>query len=94
VAFPGEWVTVARRKGDDWWVGTINCGVGREVKLRLDWLPAGKYEVTIYSDAADAGVNPNHLVRESRKVSGGDSVVLKLAPGGGQVMQLRKVLNF
>ncbi len=93
-AIPGQWVTVARRKGDDWWAGTINSGVGREVELRLDWLPAGNYEVTIYSDAADAGVNPNHLVRESRKVSGGDSVVLKLAPGGGQVMRLRKVLNF
>jgi len=64
------------------------------VELRLDWLPAGKYEATIYGDAPDAGVNPNHLVRESRTVIGGDSVVLKLAPGGGQVMKLRKVLNF
>jgi alpha-glucosidase len=94
VAIPGERVTVARRKGDEWWVGTINNGVGREVELRLDWLPAGKYEATIYGDAPDAGVNPNHLVRESRTVIGGDSVVLKLAPGGGQVMKLRKVLNF
>jgi alpha-glucosidase len=89
VAVPGERVTVARRKGDEWWVGTINNGVGREVLLRLDWLPRGRYEATIYSDAPDAGVNPNHLVRESRMVSGGDSVVLRLAPGGGQVMRLR-----
>ena len=90
VAIPGERVTVARRKGDEWWVGTINSGVGREVVLRLDWLPAGKYEATIYGDAPDAGVNPNHLVRESRTVSGGDSVMLRLAPGGGQVMRLKK----
>jgi alpha-glucosidase len=94
VAIPGERVTVARRKGDEWWVGTINNGVSREVELRLDWLPPGKYEASMYIDAPDAGVNPNHLVRESRMVSAGDSVVLKLAPGGGQVMRLRKVLNF
>jgi alpha-glucosidase len=90
VAIPGERVTVARRKGDEWWVGTINSGVGREVVLRLDWLPPGKYAATMYSDAPDAGVNPNHLDRESRMVSRGDSVVLRLAPGGGQVMRLKK----
>lgn len=90
VAIPGERVTVARRRGDEWWVGTINSGVAREVVLRLDWLPAGKYEASIYSDAPDAGVNPNHLVRESREVSTGDSVILKLASGGGQVMRLRR----
>ncbi|HEV3411485.1 MAG TPA: glycoside hydrolase family 97 protein [Puia sp.] len=100
VAIPGERVTVARRKGGDWWVGTINSsvvrdggkvdsGAWREVQLRLDWLPPGKYEATMYSDGADAGANPNHLVREVRTVSSGDSVVLRLAPGGGQVMVLR-----
>ncbi|HUB60175.1 MAG TPA: glycoside hydrolase family 97 protein [Puia sp.] len=91
VAIPGQRVTIARRKGEEWWVGTINNGVGREVELRLDWLPAGvSYEATIYSDAPDAGVNPNHLVKEVRRVKAGDRVVLRLAPGGGQVMRLRK----
>jgi alpha-glucosidase len=94
VAIPGERVTVARRKGDEWWVGTINNGVGREVKLSLDWLPPGVYEASIYSDAPDAAENPNHLVGESRRVNAGDSVVLRLAPGGGQVMRLKKLLNF
>jgi alpha-glucosidase len=91
VAIPGERVTLARRKGDEWWVGTINSGVAREVTLRLDWLSAGaSYEVTTFSDAPDAGTNPNHLIREVRTVKAGDSVVLWLAPGGGQVMRLRK----
>jgi alpha-glucosidase len=90
VAIPGERVTVARRRGDEWWVGTINNGVAKEVELRLDWLPAGtSYEATIYSDAPDAGINPNNLVREVRRVKAGDSIVVRLAPGGGQVMRLR-----
>jgi alpha-glucosidase len=91
VAIPGERVTVARRKGDEWWVGTINNGVAKEVELRLDWLPAGtSYEATIYSDAPDAGVNPNNLVREVRRVKAGEPVVVRLAPGGGQVMRLKR----
>jgi alpha-glucosidase len=90
VAIPGQLVTVARRKGDEWWVGTINSGVGREEELRLDWLPPGKYRATMYIDAADAGVNPNHLVREVRSIKPGDIVTLKLAPGGGTVMRLTR----
>jgi alpha-glucosidase len=94
VAIPGRSVTVARRKGDEWWVGTINSGVAREVGLQLDWLPAGTYEATIYRDAPDAGVNPNHLVKEVRRVRAGDSLDIILAPGGGQAIRLRKLLNF
>ncbi|HXB34837.1 MAG TPA: glycoside hydrolase family 97 C-terminal domain-containing protein, partial [Puia sp.] len=66
-------------------------GVGREVELGLDWLaPGTSWEATIYSDASDAGVNPNHLVREIRRVRAGDSVLVRLAPGGGEVMRLKR----
>jgi alpha-glucosidase len=88
VAIPGERVTVARRKGDEWWVGTINSGTAREVRLPLDWLSPGTYTATIYSDAPDADVKPNHLVKEIHTLKAGDIVVLRLAPGGGQVMRL------
>ena len=90
VAIPGERVTVARRKGNEWWVGTINSGVARDVVLRFGWLPPGKYVATVYSDAADAGENPNDLVKETRMVNAGDSIILRLAAGGGQVMRLRR----
>lgn len=90
VAIPGERVTIARRKGDEWWVGTINDSVAREVVLRLDWLAPGKYEASIYGDAPDAGSDPNHLIRETRIANAGDTIILRLAAGGGQVMRLRK----
>ena len=91
VAIPGERVTLARRKGDEWWVGTINNGVAREVTLAPGLAFGGDFvRGGDVSDAPDAGTNPNHLVREVRTVKAGDSVVLWLAPGGGQVMRLRK----
>ena len=90
VAIPGRLVTVARRKGDEWWVGTIGSRDGSQGELRLDWLPAGTYKATFYSDAADAGVKPNHLVREVRSIKSGDSVRLALAPGGGQVIRMTR----
>ena len=33
-----EHVTVARRSGSDWWVGSLNNGTERDLKLELDFL--------------------------------------------------------
>jgi alpha-glucosidase len=83
-------VTIARRKGDDWFVGTINNSVEKRVILSLHWLPAGSYTATIYGDAPDAGTAPDHLRIETRTVSAGDSLMIWLAPGGGQAVRLTK----
>ena len=48
---PGEFVSTARRKGEDWFIGTITNNDPRMVKLKFDFLPKGKkYTATIYSD--------------------------------------------
>jgi alpha-glucosidase len=90
-AIPGQWVTIARRKGDEWFVGTINNSEKRQVTLSLSWLAPGRYTATVYSDAADAGANPDHLDIETRVVGPTDTLVVQLAAGGGQVMRLRKI---
>jgi alpha-glucosidase len=89
-AVPGQWVTIARRKGDEWYVGTINNSEERQVMLPLHWLSPGRYSAVVYSDAADASVSPDHLVMETRDVGPADTLVVRLAAGGGQVMRLSK----
>jgi len=44
----------------------------------------------IYSDAQDAGKVPDHLRVETLTVIAGDSLLIRLAPGGGQAMRLTK----
>jgi alpha-glucosidase len=83
-------VTIARRKGDEWFAGTINNSEERQVMLPLSWLPPGRYTATVYSDAADAGAFPDHLVVERRSVGPADTLIVRLAAGGGQVIRLRK----
>ena len=90
-AIPGQRVTIARRKGDEWFVGTINNSVAREVSLPLNFLPAGDYVATIYSDAPDAAQSPDHLLVETRTLHSRDSLTLRLAPGGGQAMRLKRL---
>lgn len=86
----GEYVTIARRKGTDWYVGSINSTKARTVKVPLDFLPAGNYKAELYSDAADAAQNPDHLTKQIKTVSKADVITVNLAAGGGQVMRLVK----
>jgi len=87
----GQWITIARRKGNDWWVGTITNGMARSLTVSLDFLPGGTYRAEMYSDTPDAVENPNHLTRESRQVIPSDKLQLSLAAGGGQVVRFTKL---
>ena len=91
VAIPGQWAAIARRKNSDWYLGAINSSTTRETAIPLGFLPPGRYEATIYSDAPDAAVHPDHLIRETRIVRATDSLTAPLAAGGGLVAHFRKV---
>lgn len=84
----GEWICMARRKGNDWYLGTITNNTARTVTIPLNFLSAGNYEAEIYSDAAGAAQNPNHLVKTKQQVSSSGKLVIQLAAGGGQVVKL------
>ena len=85
-----QYVSIARRKGNTWWIGTITNNSARNVNLNLSFLPAGKYTAEIYSDAADAADNANHLTKQIKKVDRSTKLKLVLAPGGGNVIVLNK----
>ena len=85
-----QYVSIARRKKDSWFMGTITNNDAREVSINLNFLPAGKYIAEIYSDASDAGENANHLIKEIKTVDKKTVLKLALAPGGGNVIILNK----
>lgn len=86
-----QYITVARRSGSDWWVGSLNNGTARSLELDLAFLDEGDYEATIYTDAEDVDKNANHLNKEVRMVSKKDTVKLSLAVDGGAVLHIRKL---
>jgi alpha-glucosidase len=85
-----EYITVARKKNGVWYAGTLNNSKARMVDLSLDFLGNGQFIATIWRDAEDAKVNPNHLVKEERIVTSNDSIHLKLAVDGGAAMCFRQ----
>lgn len=86
-----QYVTVARRSGKDWWVGTINNSIARNLQLKLDFLDDGDYEATIYTDAADVNEHANHLKKEVRKVTRNEVIEMPLAIDGGSVLHIVKI---
>ncbi|MGL1904193.1 MAG: glycoside hydrolase family 97 catalytic domain-containing protein [Fibrobacterales bacterium] len=50
----GDHVTVARKNGNNWYIGSITDENSRSVSYSVDFLvPGAEYEMTIYVDAAD-----------------------------------------
>ena len=86
----GQWVCIARRKGNDWYLGAINNSTPRTVTVPLNFLSGGNYHVQIYKDAPDAVNHPNRLIKETKEVTSSDKLVLNLPAGGGEVVRIIK----
>lgn len=90
----GEYATLARkdRRSDDWYVGAVGDGQARTLPLPLGFLDVGRdYVAEIWRDGDQADYRNAHrfdLVVERRTVRAGDTLVMKLAPGGGQAIRL------
>lgn len=83
-----EYVTIARRKGQDWFVGIINNSTARSILLSLKFLPPGNFNAEIYSDAPDFEKDPNHLITLIKTFCSSDVIAVNLAAGGRQAIRL------
>ena len=81
----GEFITVARRSGKQWYVGSMTNWERRELTIPLGFLGPGHFRAEVYADV-DAG--PNGVRRQHLQVRSSDVVTAKLAPGGGHVMRI------
>ncbi|WP_114782968.1 glycoside hydrolase family 97 protein [Botryobacter ruber] len=84
----GQYITMARRSGNDWFVGTLTNNDARTLTIPLDFLPKGKkYIAKIYSD--DPTVNTRTKVRvEQQNVTSTKKLNVKFQPSGGQAIWL------
>lgn len=87
----GDYVTVARKNGNNWYIGSVTDENKRTINFTLDFLDANKnYTMIQYADAKDADWKTKPTAYEIIKseVKKGDNVLLNLAAGGGQAIQI------
>jgi alpha-glucosidase len=84
----GEFASIARRNGDDWFIGTINNGQPRELKLPLNFLAPGKeYTAHVYVDD-DSVATRTKVGVETRTVNSATVLAAPLKAAGGQAIWL------
>ena len=85
-----EYAVIARRSGDDWYVGGLNNWNQRQVEIDLSFLPEGQYELVNMVD----GYKANAIARDFRivkqSVDPSKKVKVTMAQGGGFAMKLIK----
>ena len=81
--YPGEFVTIARQSGDEWYLGSMTNWESRKLSVPLSFLGEGNYTAEIYQDAADADTNPKNVTIRKQTVRKGQILTLQLAEGGG-----------
>lgn len=82
----GEYVALARRKDDIWYVGGLTNWSAREMTIDLSFLGEGTYSAEIFKDGVNADKDPTDYKREIIKVASTDKLVLNMANGGGFAM--------
>ncbi|WP_167606910.1 glycoside hydrolase family 97 protein [Maribellus sediminis] len=92
----GEFVCVARKSGENWFVGSLTNRDSRSITMDLSFLSDGKkYEATIYEDAEDTHFMNNKETYNIRKelVDSKSELTVHLAPGGGNAIYFKAISN-
>jgi len=78
-----EYVSVARKKGNEWYIGGMTDWNGRDLTLDLSFLGEGAFKAELFTD----GVNANRIASDYKKeiitIPANRKLTLKMAQGGG-----------
>ena len=86
----GEYIITARKKGSDWFIGSMTNWSSRTVTIPLYFLGTGVYHATICADGINADKYASDYTITEQDFKNGDSLTLPMASGGGYVIRLRK----
>jgi len=84
-----EYVVVARRSGNEWYVGAMTNWTPRELEIDLSFLPDGNYSVNSYQDGVNADRYGSDYQQIKAKVGKTTKLKIKLAPGGGWAARIQ-----
>ncbi|MBQ0023526.1 MAG: glycoside hydrolase family 97 protein [Prevotellaceae bacterium] len=90
----GEYIVIARRQGNDWYVAGETSWDARDIELSSDFLPVGTYEITAFMDGVNAEKNASDYQTFSMTAYLGhdprERITVHLASGGGFAAKLIK----
>lgn len=88
----GEFIIMARRKGDTWYVGAMTNWTSREKTIDFSFLKERKYEAEIFRDGVNSDAEATDYKKEIISVSSRDKKNIRMYPGGGWTARIYPVL--
>ena len=86
-----RYTVLARRSGEDWFVGAITNKDDRMLDLSTDFLKPGKYHLEAIEDGINANTNAIDYKLIKKDFVSGEILKLKLAAGGGWIARITPI---
>jgi len=86
----GEYVSIARRSGDVWYVGALTDWNKRSLSLDLSFLPEGEYQVEVFRDGINADRAACDYKREIIDLPSDKKLGISMSNGGGYVARITR----
>lgn len=88
----GEYITMARKKDDVWYVGCLTNNDARELNISLDFLAKNKkYELIMFTDGGEKVKTRTHVAIDKKKVTAKTVLKFSLLPRGGVAMIIKEL---
>ncbi len=89
--YPGDYVAIAKRSGDKWFIGVMNNTIGKTVELNLSFLNDGNYEAETWSDTRNSDKEPKELKKAKQSIKFPGKLKVTMAKDGGFVAVIKKM---
>jgi len=86
----GEYIVVARRNGNKWYLGGMTNDTPRTFELNLSFLSEGSFNMESLSDGLNANMNANDYKLSTTSVSKTSKVKVEMIKGGGWAAVISK----
>ena len=83
-----KFTVIARRSGNEWFIGAITNYDPRTIELKTDFLNPGKYKLEAIQDGINANARAEDYKRIEMEFVAGEILKLNLAAGGGWVARI------
>ena len=86
----GDYVAIARRKGEKWYIGAMTDWSARKLELDLSFLKGGNYSMEVFKDGDKAATYAEDYKKLTKEVTNSSKLTIEMSTGGGWAAILSK----
>lgn len=79
----GDYVSIARRRGHDWYIGAMTDWTSRTLEIDFSFLPTGRFQMVAYEDGPNADKMGHDYKVTVKEIDHTTKLTISMASGGG-----------